>query len=159
MLRFETTSKRAEGKVVSIPRLSLRMRSTQAGAELILLNFNFRIQISERGRPLSVQPPVPGQPATDIRIQKFTICIFKVKKSLLYGHVTRNIAVAQQTVTEGRNQEDKNTTTSHLPSSHVTRDKLMVKRNRPPVSVVLFEIRRWQTAHLVGLISKTELEM
>ena len=27
MLRFETTSNRAEGKVVSIPRLRLRMRS------------------------------------------------------------------------------------------------------------------------------------
>ena len=94
---------------------------------------------------MSVQPPVPGRPVTDIKIKKFqfTIYIFKAKKKLPYGHVTRNIAVAQQTVTEGRNQEDKNTTKSHLPSSHVTRDKLMVKRNRPPVSVVLFEIRRW----------------
>ena len=52
------------------------------GAELILfLNFNFRIQISEQGRPLSVQPPVPGQPATHIKIQKFTNNIFKVEKA------------------------------------------------------------------------------
>ena len=78
------------------------------GAELILfLNFNFRIQISEQGRPLSVQPPVPGQPATDIKIQNFQFIFLKLKKSLPYGHVTRNIAVAQQTVTEGRNQEYK----------------------------------------------------
>ena len=94
---------------------------------------------------MSVQPPMPGQPATDIEIQKFqfTIYIFKAKKKPSIWPCNEEYAVAQQTVTEGRNQEDKKTTKSHLPSSHVTRDKLMVKSNRPPVSVVLFEIRRW----------------
>ena len=48
---------------------------------------------------------MPGQPATDIKIQKFQFTIYKKKPSI--WPCNEEYAVAQQTVTEGRNQEDK----------------------------------------------------